>query len=138
MVSLRRVRGSRRAIAVTEMALVLPLVLLLTMALLEYGWIFLKAQQITNAARHGARVGARADSTLADIESGVLTVMTAAGLQGSGYLLVVEPPGISDLDAGTSFSVTVRVTYANIGLNMPLAPTPDALEAAMTMVREGR
>ena len=41
---------SRLEVPVTEAALVLPILLLVTFGAIRYGWFFLKAQQITNAA----------------------------------------------------------------------------------------
>ena len=52
-----RTRKEKRcggAVAV-EAALVLPIILLVTFGGIRYGWFFLKLQQITNAARCGAR-----------------------------------------------------------------------------------
>ncbi len=49
----------RRGTAAVEAALILPLLMLLLLGVIEYGWIYLKSEQIANAARHGARVGAR-------------------------------------------------------------------------------
>ena len=58
------------------MTIALPLVLLLIMGVLEYSWMFLKSQQITNAARAGARAGVRVDATSAEVTSSVGAAMT--------------------------------------------------------------
>ena len=39
-----------------EAAIVFPILLMLTLGAIEYGWLFLNAQQVTNAARQGARI----------------------------------------------------------------------------------
>jgi Flp pilus assembly protein TadG len=56
MVIVRKRKASRSGgAAAVEAALVLPILLLVTFGGIRYGWFFLKAQQITNAARCGAR-----------------------------------------------------------------------------------
>lgn len=127
----------RRALALVEMAIVMPLLILLTLGVLEYSWMFLKAQQITNASRAGARAGARIDAGAADVESATLAAMTAAGLNDSGYVLTLSPADLSSLNPGEQLVVTVTVTYSNIDLGLPLIPTPSSLTSTMTMAREG-
>ncbi len=137
MDALKAKRGETRGIAIIETAIILPLVLLLTMGLLEYGWMFVKIQQITNAARQGARVGARADVTNAEVQAAVLGVMTSANLETSGYQLVIGPADITVLEPGQMLTVTITVPYANVGLGLPLTPTPANLASTTVMVREG-
>ncbi len=120
-----------------EVAVVLPLLLVLILGLLEYGWLLLKAQQITNAARQGARTGARADATAAEVIAAVGDAMSAAGLDSSGYALTLSPADPSALMAGDMLSVDVSVPYANIGLGVPLVPVPATLDSLVTMAREG-
>ena len=137
MILSARSATTRRGLAMIETAIVLPLVLLLTMGLIEYGWLFLKAQQITNAARQGARVGARADASNLDIQDAVTGAMTLAGMEGSGYQLLIAPTDIALLETGQMLTVTVRVNYDSVGLGLPLIPTPGMLESAVVMGREG-
>ena len=130
-------RSNRRGMLLVELALVLPLLLVLILGLMEYGWLFLKAQQITNAARQGARSGARADATAAEIINSVADAMSAAGLDGSGYSVTLSPADPSTLLTGQMFSVDVSVPYGNIGLSVPLVPVPTTLDSLFTMAREG-
>ncbi len=62
-----------------EAALLLPLVLLLTLGLIEYGWIFLRGQQINRPARQGARIGANAGATNADVGQAIESWMRLLG-----------------------------------------------------------
>ena len=130
-------QSARRGNVLVETALVLPLLLVLTLGLLEYGWLFLKAQQITNASRQGARVGARADATVAEITAAVDGAMAAGGLADSGFALTIIPVDPTTLIAGETLTVEISVPYANIGLGVPLVPTPASLDATVTMAREG-
>jgi Flp pilus assembly protein TadG len=116
------------------MAIVAPLLFLLTLGAIEYGWMFLKAQQITNAARQGARVGATPDATAGDVNAAVNSVMTAADI--TGHTVTISP-GVS-IASGETLTVTVSVPYAGISLlSTPLIPTPANLAASTAMAKEG-
>lgn len=132
-------RSRSEGILLVELAIVLPLLLLLTFGVIEYGWLFLKAQQVTNAARQGARVGATPDATNADVETAVETVLTASGMGGSGYSLVYLPAGgVGDLESGSTFTVTVTVPYSSVRLvDIPFIPVPENLRASTSMAKEG-
>lgn len=127
----------RRALALVEMAIVLPLLILLTSGVLEYSWMFLKAQVITNAAREGARAGVLIDGVAGNVVTRVHAAMVVAGLNNSGYTLTLVPPDPTSLLPGEPLSVTVSVLYDNIDLGLPLIPTPNKLNSTMTMAREG-
>jgi len=122
-----------------EAALVFPLLLLLTLGAIEYGWIFLKSQQITNAARQGARVAIRADATTQDVLTTIDYLMTAADMANSGYQVEISPSDVSSVEPTFSINVKVTVPCANVVLiNAPaLLPTPTTLRAAVSMVKEG-
>jgi Flp pilus assembly protein TadG len=127
----------RRGLATIEAAIVLPLLLLMTLGLIEYGWMFMKAQQVTNAARQGARVAARADATTVEVQQAVLDAMTMANLELSGYSLTINPVDPATPEPGQLIAVTVSVNYPDIELGMPLIPTPAALDETVTMAKEG-
>ena len=128
----------KRGVSAVEAALLMPLVLIVLFALLEYGWMFLKANQIQAAARHGARVGAVEAASSADITAAVAQAMTDAGLGGSGYVLTIAPSEAASAPVGTIVSVTVSVPYTNIELmGMPFLPAPAELAGATSMAKEG-
>ena len=52
----RRVRHERGA-ELIEMALVLPLLMLIIMGIMDFGFLFREMSVVTNAAREGARAG---------------------------------------------------------------------------------
>ncbi len=135
--ALGRPISARRGIVLIEIAVIMPLLLMLLLGCMEYGWMFLKSQQITNAARQGARTGAIADATVAEIQTVVANVMFASGLDGSGYVVTITPGDPTALEMGQLFEVAVSVSYDNIGFGVPLVPTPATLEATVTMAREG-
>lgn len=121
-----------------EAAMVLPLVMLLTMGVIEYGWMIYNQQLVTNAARHGARVAVRPDATSAEVQNQVLAVMTQGRLAGRGYTLTCNPTDVAAAAAGDPVVVTVNQPYVNIRLlGIPLIPVPNNLSTVVTMLKEG-
>lgn len=138
-----RLKKNWRGIATVEMALVLPLLLLLTMGAIRYGWLFLKAQQITNAARMGARTAVLPDATEDGVRANILSLMTAAKMEDSGYEVTFDPTDI-DVDVNTPITVRITVSAANIALlHVPLFTSIEPndgnwnLGAEVTMAKEG-
>lgn len=131
-------RRNRKGTVLVEAALVIP-ILLLTLGLIEYGWMFLTANEITNAARNGARAATLPKATNASVNATVATLMTAAGLQSSGYSVTYL--GSSDVHAVAPeqlLTVQISVSYKDVSLlNLPLIPVPDYLNSSVTMTKEG-
>jgi len=135
----RRLKKYRRGAALVEMAIVMLLLLMLTMGAIKYGWLFLKAQEITNATRQGARLAALPNVSTTDVETVIGNLMTTAGMGASGYSVTFTSGDLSSagLDADT---ITVRITVprANIDLiDIALLPAPANLGAEVTMAKEG-
>jgi len=122
----------------------------ITIALLEYGWMFLKAQQLSDAARQGARVAILSSATNALVMSAISNVMTQGGM-GSAPLIgpVLTPSDVATVPSGSPITVSVKVAYDGMGtagirlfhgLNFappwPL-PVPTNLRGAVTMNKEG-
>jgi Flp pilus assembly protein TadG len=131
-------RHSSRATVLVEMALALLLLMLLTMGAVEYGWFFLKQQQITNAARQAARVASTADATNATVTSQITTLMSSYGMGSSGYTTTFTPDPVSSVTRGNSVSVKISVQYSNITItNFKLLPLPTTVSATVAMEKEG-
>ncbi|MFC1761627.1 TadE/TadG family type IV pilus assembly protein [Planctomycetota bacterium] len=124
---------TRRGSSLVEMAIVLHLLLLLTIGMLEYGWFFLNAQMITNAARHGARRGAVVDAT--DAEA---TAELRAALGGflQGKWTTAEVVTGAGTDPATVATVVVPVANIRLIKFDPL-PEPENLRARVVMAKEG-
>ena len=127
--------GTRRGLSVIELALVLPLIMLLVCGLIEYGWVLLMSHHIANASRQGARHAATPDATLSEAEDVIESVMADGGIGVSDYVVVWDPS--IGADPGDPFTCTVTVTYADVSLGMPLVPVPTTLESSTTMLKEG-
>jgi Flp pilus assembly protein TadG len=133
----RRLRtGHRRdASALVEMAIALPLLLLLTLGVIEYGWVFLRVSQINQAARHGVRTAVRPDATEQNVTDAVAMMMNSAGLQSSGYTLTHTDLAVA---VGQPVTVQVSVNYTGLGLTgTSFIPLPAQIQGRGTMAKEG-
>jgi Flp pilus assembly protein TadG len=138
MVRIRKTKRFR-GLATVEAALIFPLLLLLTLGAIHFGWLFLKAQQLTNAARTGARIAILPGVTVAgDVLPAVNSLMTLAGMGGSGYTVTVTPGDPSTVGSGGAVTVRITVLAANVSI-MPLPGFSDDwnLQGSVTMAKEG-
>jgi len=115
MLNRRNRRSGRRGNAVLETALVLPILLALAFGTVEFGHFYYVRHNMQAAAREGARAAIPAAATNADVTSAIAASLTAAGLQGSGYSVVLSPSNVATATAGTSVSVTVQVNWGAVG-----------------------
>lgn len=98
-------RRIRQGTAIIELAVCLPVIVLLVAGSMECcGLIFLK-QTLSAAAYEGVRVAVRQDATPADVLQRAGEVLAARNIQNA--TIVMNPPGIETLDAGDEVTVTV-------------------------------
>ena len=140
-VAKQRKKHRRGAMAV-EAALVFPLLLLLTLGAIRYGGLYLKAQQITNAARMGARIAVLPDSSNDDVLTSISNLMIAANINPDDCAVTITPADIYDLDVGDSITVHIEVPCESVDImHVPLFTDlePDSwnLGAEVTMAKEG-
>ncbi|HEY3452396.1 MAG TPA: TadE family protein [Myxococcales bacterium] len=124
----RRLTRSRGASAL-EFALVLPLLLLLVMGILDWGYYFFAEQIVVNAAREGARAGSLAtlDSALAQAEATSVAseYLTRAGLDATRAVVATT--------VGAD-SVAVAITFPTgslTGLSTVIVPSAARATAEM-------
>ena len=116
MVVVRRHKANHsRGTVAAELALVLPVILLVTFGAIRYGWFFHKAQQVTNAARYGARVAIRAGVSTATVENTIHALLDNADIAKSGsYSGDWDTDGykleIGSLQVDVTEPVTVTIT----------------------------
>lgn len=132
----KRKQHFRRGLETVEAALLLPFILLVTFGALKYGWIFLKSQQLANAARQIARVAIRPDDRSGEIASMFTTLMSDAQITGATCTVT---PGGGLQTVGDEVTVQISVPAANVDiLPMPgFIPAPVTLSADVTMCKEG-
>ena len=136
----RRCRGN----ALLDMALVMPVLLMLSFGAIEYGYALFIKHSLQGAAREGARVATLPGATAADVQAAVDQTMLIAGFGPTKYTrpALIEPSNWSTAGAGMQVRVTVHTTWGTVGVRV--LPTylggissEKQLRAATAMRREG-
>ncbi|MDB5293226.1 MAG: hypothetical protein JWL69_4467 [Phycisphaerales bacterium] len=125
----RRSRGT----SLVEMALVGMILIYLTLGGAEYAVIFLKKQQLLNAARQASRLASTPDATTSKVTTLINTLMTSYGM-GTGYTTTLTPTNVASAATGQTVSVQISIGYTRI---TPIIPTPSTLNATVVMQKEG-
>ena len=108
---LDRLRSERGA-AMIEMALTLPLLLLITVGIVEFGRAYQTWQVLTNAAREGARVAVLPGVNDAAVQGRVEDYLEAGQLsEPDSATIVVTRNNVIPIGAGTASASRVQVDY---------------------------
>lgn len=115
------IRHERRGAAMVEMALVLPLFILLAFSITEFGRAMMASQLVTNAARDGARLAAIDGSTNQQVQDAVLEFLEhSLGPSSSAATVSIEVNGVlnevANSSPGDMCTVTVSLPYSDITL----------------------
>jgi Flp pilus assembly protein TadG len=102
--------GGERGSALLETALTLPLLLLVSVAIFEFGRAFQTWEVLTNAAREGARVAVLPNTTHDAAEARARAYLTAGALNASGATITVATTTIPIGTAAASGTL-VTVNY---------------------------
>lgn len=97
-------RTGERGQGLVELALTLPMLIVILAGLVHFGFIMQSQQVITNASRVGARRGTQADGDESKIQTAVVNYCQQAGLDPGDLSVQVN------VDTDTS-QVSVTVTY---------------------------
>jgi Flp pilus assembly protein TadG len=106
---MRRLK-SERGTALLETAMVLPLLLLVSVGIFEFGRAFQTWQVLTNAAREGARIAILPGQTTANVQARVQQYMTSGQLPNAGSASVSVNQGASVSIGGTATASASMVT----------------------------
>lgn len=127
-----KLRRRKAGTSVVEMALVLPLLLMLMFAIGEFGIMFTQYQTLINATREGARTGVlfrgatcNAGTVKTQISTAVSTYMTGSGVP-TGSITTNSTGECAG--AGTQLVVTAAVPYTFAAL-----PGLAGLQSSMTL-----
>ena len=124
--------SSIRGAAVVELAVVLPLLLTLVFGIIEFGWLFMVRETLTNASREGCRVAVLQGSTDQNINNQVAASMAGASLTGYTVGITHSTPGNS------TEKVAVSIPYSQVSLvGSYFGPTNFNLSATTAMRKEG-
>lgn len=75
-----RRRSPETGAEILELALILPILLLVIGAIMDFGFLFLRFEVVTNAAREGARLGVLPGYAAVDVQGRVANYLAAGGL----------------------------------------------------------
>ena len=134
----------RRGNALLDMALVMPVLLMLSFGAIEYGYAMFIKHSLQGAAREGARAAIVPGATAADVQAAIDQTMQISGFPPTKYTrpAVIEPSNWASAGAGTQVKVTVQTTWGTVGIHV--LPTylggissGKQLVAATAMRREG-
>lgn len=95
----------RKGIAVTELAICIPILLLLSVVLIEFGTLIFFKQSLAIAAYQGTHHGVKPAATDADVQGAASQVLEDRKI--SGGSISVSPGNILSIPAGELFTVTV-------------------------------
>ena len=112
---MKRIRNQRGA-ALLETAITIPMVLLVSVSIFEFGRAYQTWQVLTNAAREGARISVLIDKTDADVQAAVRGYMKAGGLPRYASAPVLIDRNVA-LGANTGSRITVNYPFQFMVLN---------------------
>jgi Flp pilus assembly protein TadG len=127
--------------AVLETALVLPILLLLSMGMIEFGHFFLVKHNIQAAVRQATRKAITPSVTSSEVEAEVKRVMTQAGIPEAAYKdhITLVPSDMSTATPGSHVSVTVSCLWSDVGLRpLHLIDGGKSVSAKAEMLKEGQ
>ena len=104
-------RSTERGQAVIELALTLPLLLVVVFGIIDFGFMFQRYEAVTNAAREGARIGVLADYTATEARNRALDYLVASGL-GTGTVRPAPCGGAIVTNSRCAQMTTSTVTVA--------------------------
>jgi Flp pilus assembly protein TadG len=103
---------NERGTALLETALVLPLILLITVGIFEFGRAYQVEQVLTNAAREGARLAVTPGTTTAMVQARVQAYLIAGQVSQASTASVVLTPNVPiSIGATTVTGTRVTVNY---------------------------
>ena len=104
--------SSERGQALIETAFVLPIVLMLSVAIFEFGRAYQTWQILTNAAREGARVAVLPGSSSSDVQTRVMDYMQAGQLPAAASASIAIDQNVTmSIGAKTAKASLVTVNY---------------------------
>lgn len=108
---LRKAR-QRKGIATSEIAICLPIIIFLTLGVLETCTVIFLKESITLSAYEGARVGIRKQGTDAFVTAKVTEFLDSRGIVYDSDFITISDPGFDDADDLEHVTVTVTVPCA--------------------------
>jgi len=132
---MKRIRSEKGA-ALLEAAITVPVILLISVGIFEFGRAYQTWQVLTNAAREGARMAVISGSTDADVTSRVRSYMQAGSLPNYSTATVTIQRGVALTGTDTGSSIQIAYPFQFMVLNPVvrlIAPSDTKTGAPITM-----
>ncbi len=134
--TIRSAENSTRAgAAVVEFAIVGPLMIMLTMGMMEVGRAVMVKQVMVNASREGARMAILPSADSQTVIQQVQSQLAASSINGTTVTLT--PPSLANAPAGTPVTVAISVNASQVSwIPNPAFTLNRTITTATTMRRE--
>ncbi len=113
---MKRIRSEKGA-ALIEAAITIPLILLISVAIFEFGRAYQTWQILTNAAREGARIAVIAGTTDDQVKTRVVNYMTGGTLNDATADMVTITHGVALTGPDTGTRVVINYPFQFMVLN---------------------
>jgi len=132
----KRLFRNERGAALLETAITLPIILLVSVAIFEFGRAFQTWQVLTNAAREGARVAVISGTTSEQVRTAVQDYAAIGGLTVTDAQIALNrntPLGASGEWTGSEITISYPFQFMVIGGVAKLVAAGSTLGDALTM-----
>ena len=134
---LRSKQPRRTGAAVVEFAIVAPVMILLTMGMMEVGRLVMVKQLLVNASREGARLAALPGTSTDEVIAQVRMELEGASVDKA--TISVNPSILASAGAGTPVTVSISVNAADVSwVPNPALILTQQVTASTTMRRESQ
>jgi Flp pilus assembly protein TadG len=124
------------------MALILPVLLMLTFGAIDFGYFFFVKNTLVGAAQAGVRAAIPQAALNSDVTTAVNNIMSSAGIASSKYTISVTPSDITTATPQSKIKVKVSTTWGQVGFNSLSLPyggisTSKTMSGSASMIKEG-
>ena len=118
----RRSGGRRRGAAAVEMAVILPVFLVMVLGLIEASRLGMAAQLLSGAAREGCRVASLPGNDSTAVTSQITSTLSGSGISPTVTITCADGSTLSSTApaGGTAIKVTLSVPYSQIAWFAPV------------------
>jgi Flp pilus assembly protein TadG len=112
----KQILKNERGAALLETAITIPIILLISVGIFEFGRAYQTWQVLTNAAREGARIAILADTTDTDVSAAVTNYMNGGRLTNVASATITVERDVN-VNGRSSSRVTVNYPFSFMVLN---------------------
>ena len=121
----RRIRRNDAGAELVELAIVMPILVILLLGIVDFAFLFQRWEVVTNSAREGARLGSMGTAdiaggyTIGDVQARVQSYLDAGGLHATPNNIGVNFDTTDDVNGVIVETVTVSVSYPSDFIFLP-------------------